>query len=115
MFADKLRLLALTLVACMIFSHAATAKASVNELEGVSFQKRFSEKGVLLELTGIGLLRYKMFFKVYVAGFYLEAGAKSEQALEDVLQALKADPGKSGIPYIDEPLRRFGQFLNYGR
>jgi hypothetical protein len=62
------------------------------EIEGVEFadEIKFSKPidGTLL-LHGMGLLRYRVVFKGYVAALYLPEGLSGEDALEDVTRRLE--------------------------
>ncbi len=54
---------------------AAVTLAAVNEVAGVKMESTASVEGKTLQLNGMGL-RKKLFFKVYVAGLYLESRSK---------------------------------------
>jgi hypothetical protein len=75
------------------------------ELEGVRFAEQVRVGNVTLQLNCIGLLRYKVFIKAYVAALYLGVGAASGDVLADVPKRLElsyfwsisgADFGKAG-------------------
>lgn len=54
--------------------------ARAGEVAGVSMPKVASVAGVELRLNGMGLLKKDAFFKVYVAGLYLEKPTSDAQA-----------------------------------
>ena len=81
------------------------------EIEGVRFADKYQDGDVTLPLRCVGLLRYKILFRGYVAGLYLAAGVAADQALADVPKRLElryfwgikgADFGRAG----DEILAR---------
>ena len=87
--------------------HSGTAA----DMEGVHFAEQYQRDDVTLALHCVGLLRYKVLFKGYVAGLYLGAGVAAEDALADVPKRLElsyfwsikgSDFGKAG----DEILAR---------
>ena len=51
-------------------------------LQGVEFDPRVVASGARLELRNLALLRYRWFFKVYVAALYLENDAAPEAILD---------------------------------
>jgi hypothetical protein len=66
--------------------------ASAAEMEGVEFADEVSFSHPIdqtLRLHGIGLLRYRVLFKGYVAALYLPEGVSGEDALEDVSRRLE--------------------------
>jgi len=90
---------------------SAPRSGSAAEIEGVQFAERYQRDDVTLALHCVGLLRYKVLFKGYVAGLYLDAGVAAEEALADVPKRLElsyfwaikgSDFGKAG----DEILAR---------
>ncbi len=65
---------------------------SAAEIEGVTFSDAitFSEPvDQTLELNGMGLFRYRILFRAYVAALYLPAGVPGTRALEDVSRRLE--------------------------
>jgi len=81
------RLAAATLAAtCLV-----TATAQAAEIEGVSFPDRYQLGGTLLHLTGVGLLRYRVLFKGYVAALYLGERGPAQRALDDVPRRLEIE------------------------
>jgi hypothetical protein len=75
------------------------------ELEGVQFAEQVRAGNVTLRLSCVGLLRYKLFIKAYVAALYLGDGAVASDVLADVPKRLElsyfwsisgADFGKVG-------------------
>jgi hypothetical protein len=65
-------LFSLGLVGLMLSSVDSSGATVARELEGVRFEPRLTVEGRDLELRGVGLLRYKVFLKAYVAALYLE-------------------------------------------
>jgi hypothetical protein len=65
-------------------SHAA-------EIEGVFFPKRYDIHGTSLILHGVGLLRYRIFFKGYVSALYLGEGVAPAEVLTDVPKRLELE------------------------
>jgi hypothetical protein len=66
--------------------------ANTAELEGVKFADEVSFSQPIdqtLRLHGMGLLRYRVVFKGYVAALYLPEGVSGEDALEDVTRRLE--------------------------
>lgn len=87
--------------------HSGTAA----KIEGVQFVEQYQRDDVTLVLHCVGLLRYKVVFKAYVAGLYLDAGVAAQEVLADVPKRLElsyfwgiegSDFGKAG----DEILAR---------
>jgi hypothetical protein len=68
-----------------------SATAGALEVEGVAFPDRRQLSGTLLRLIGVGLLRYRVLFKGYVAALYLGDQVPPEQALEDVPRRLEIE------------------------
>jgi hypothetical protein len=68
--------------AVIILALLGAASVQAGELEGVQLEDRVQVDGQALELNGMAL-RTRMFFKVYVAGLYLQHKATSaERAIE---------------------------------
>jgi hypothetical protein len=61
------------------------------EIEGVDFPDRHQWGNTGLRLQGLGLLRYRIFLKGYVAALYLGDGVGAEQVLEDVPRRLEIE------------------------
>jgi hypothetical protein len=72
---------------CSLLLVAAPAPAA--EIEGVSFRDRIAVGGVELVLNGTGLVRYRYFFKVYVAALYLGSGVAATEQAGDVPKRLE--------------------------
>jgi len=88
---------------CMATLNAKVGAAA--ELEGVHFEDQVRAEDVRLRLSCVGLLRYKLFIKAYVAALYLGDGADAGDVLADVPKRLElsyfwsisgADFGKAG-------------------
>ena len=69
----------------------AAASSGAAEIEGVEFDERVTVSERLLTLHSVGLLRYRIFFKGYVAALYLEEGTPPENVLEDVPKRLELE------------------------
>jgi hypothetical protein len=60
---------------------ASTARSgTAAEIEGVQFADQYQRDDVTLALHCVGLLRYKVLFKGYVAGLYLAPGGAQSAA-----------------------------------
>ena len=68
--------------------------ASAASIEGVEFASSTAVGDRTLPLHNVGLLRYRIFIKAYVAALYLPSGAAPSQVLDDVPKQLEA--GASG-------------------
>ena len=75
-------ILALTLVASA--SAQAQAQEATQEVAGVTLQATAMVGDKKLNLRGGFLLRYKLFFKIYVAALYLPEGAVEQTAVGDI-------------------------------
>jgi len=83
-----LRRITATLVAAACLAPATVLAA---EIEGVSFPDRYQLSGTLLRLIGVGLLRYRVLFKGYVAALYLGEQVPPRRVLEDVPRRLEIE------------------------
>ena len=100
------RIMLVLAVTCLSQQPAVAA-----EIEGVQFAERVSVGGAELELRGTGLLRYRVFFKGYVAAFYL-AEASGEATASDVLGDV---PRRLEIEYFwPIPAEKFAEVTDYG-
>jgi hypothetical protein len=94
------------IIAAVLCIAALTAQpGTAAELEGVHFADQVRAGDATLQLSCVGLLRYKLFIKAYVAALYLGDGAVAGDALADVPKRLDlsyfwsisgADFGKAG-------------------
>jgi hypothetical protein len=77
----------------LAFSVVCLAAPSVRaaQIEGVEFADRYEWSGVQLRLNGVGLLRYRIFLKGYVAALYLGEEVGAERALADVPRRLEIE------------------------
>ncbi len=75
------------------------------EIEGVRFAEQYRSGDVAMELSCVGLLRYKLVIKAYVAALYLGDGVAGGDVLADVPKRIElsyfwsirgADFGKAG-------------------
>jgi hypothetical protein len=65
--------------------------AGAASIEDVTFSARHQREGLVLPLQGVGLLRYRLVFKGYVAALYLPPDVAPEQALDDVPKRLEIE------------------------
>jgi hypothetical protein len=65
--------------------------AAAASIEDVEFADRVSAGGEPLVLSGLGLLRYRVIFRGYVAALYLPEGTDPAQALRDVPKRLEIE------------------------
>ncbi len=68
------------LLGAAVILMATVATAPANEVAGVKMDSSMSVEGKTLQLNGMGL-RKKLFFKVYVAGLYLENRSKDASSV----------------------------------
>jgi len=61
------------------------------EIEGVTFADRYQTGDTLLLLNNVGLLRYRIIFKGYVAALYLGEGVRPEDVLTDTPKRLELE------------------------
>ena len=76
------RAIALGLIATWAF--AAPGGATSVGVGGVEFASHYEWNGTPLRLNGVGVLRYRIFIKGYVAALYLGEGVEPDQSLDDV-------------------------------
>jgi hypothetical protein len=90
-------------ILCMMTLNVQSSAAA--KLEGVHFSDVVRAGDVTLRLSCVGLLRYKIFIKAYVAALYLGDGEVAGDVLDDVPKRLElsyfwsisgADFGKAG-------------------
>ncbi len=67
------------------------APGLAGEIEGVRFAEQREIADTPLRLQGLGLLRYRVVFKGYVAAFYLGEGVEPTAALGDVPRRLEIE------------------------
>jgi hypothetical protein len=77
-------------MACAV-SLLASPAAFAAKIEGVDFAPGFEWGGTQLRLSGIGLLRYRIFIKGYVAALYLGEQVGPDRVLEDVPRRLEIE------------------------
>ena len=61
------------------------------EVAGAFFDDTYTIDNTQLRIAGVGLLRYMVFVKAYVAAFYLEEGTDPEEALSDIPKRLEIE------------------------
>lgn len=67
----------------------AAASSGAGEIESVEFDEQVSVGDRVLELRSLGLHRYRILFKGYVAALYLEPGTAPAEVLEPVPKRLE--------------------------
>ncbi|MGQ0811309.1 MAG: chalcone isomerase family protein [Nitrospiraceae bacterium] len=68
---------------------SSTLRAEAAEIEGVTFSDSYQAGSITMPLLGVGLAKFLLAIKVYVAALYLGQGTKPEQALQDVPKRLE--------------------------
>jgi hypothetical protein len=93
------------IVGALLIATMAVRSSAAATLEGVDFADQVRAGDVTMRLSCVGLLRYKLFIKAYVAALYLGDGAAGGDVLGDVPKRLElsyfwsingADFGKAG-------------------
>ena len=84
----------IAMLSCALLVATATLLGSARagqsaEIEDVPFPDAVSAGGETIPLFGLGLLRYRVFFRGYVGGLYLPDGATAQQTLQDIPKALE--------------------------
>src|SRR5512135_2715049 len=77
--------------AMLVLAMPAAMPAGAREIEGVQFTDRVTVAGTPLELNCLGLLRYMVVIKGYVAALYLGDGVQPDHVLTDVPKRLEID------------------------
>jgi len=77
------------IVGALVIAALTVQPSAATELEGVHFADQYRSGEVTMELQCVGLLRYKLFIKAYVAALYLRDGAVDGDALADVPRRLE--------------------------
>jgi len=81
--------LALIILGALLAAATTPRSSAAAEIEGVQFSDRQQSGETKLDLHCVGLLRYKLFIKAYVAALYLGPGVSPEDALADVPKRLE--------------------------
>ncbi|MEW6296643.1 MAG: DUF2878 family protein [Thermodesulfobacteriota bacterium] len=81
------QVLSVTVLSCSLSFSPSLGRAA--EIEGVTFPDRYEIHATPLFLHSVGLLRYRIVFKGYVAALYLGAGVRPSQVLADVPKRLE--------------------------
>ena len=79
----------MTGIVVAILGFSVTAPAAT--IEGVTFADRYQAGTTPLVLNNVGLLRYRVVFKGYVAALYLGEGIRPEAVLTDVPKRLELE------------------------
>jgi hypothetical protein len=77
--------------ACTGLGTSVLATAGPALVEGVAFARQVQVDGRDLPLRGLGLLRYMVFIKAYVAALYLPETVRAEDALSEVPRHLEIE------------------------
>lgn len=106
--APRVLLSLLTLLA--LGGGRAVAKTGI-DVEGVTFAPEVHSGAQRLLLNNVGLLRYRVIIKAYVAALYLGEGVEPGAALSDVPKRLEAEyfwalKGSDFGPVTEEGMRR---------
>lgn len=75
--------------AALLLLSLSSARITAKEIEGVQFADRVAARGTTMALNCVGLLRYMIVIKGYVAALYLTPGAQPETVLADVPKRLE--------------------------
>jgi hypothetical protein len=101
----KRHLASWVIVGTLCLSAQMVQASAATELEGVRFPDQYRSGDVTMALRCVGLLRYKLFIKAYVAALYLGDGTTAGDVLADVPKRLElsyfwsigaADFGRAG-------------------
>ena len=93
------------IVGALVIAAWTVQPSAAKELEGVHFADQYQSGNVTMRLSCVGLLRYKLFIKAYVAALYLGERAAPGDVLADVPRRLElsyfwsirgSDFGKAG-------------------
>ena len=76
-------------LAALLITLAATHPVTAAEIEGVQFADEIRSSGVTMRVSCVGLLRYKIIFRGYVAALYLADRSPSADVLGDVPKRLE--------------------------
>ena len=85
----KRKTISLIILGAILLTAAVPRASAAAELEGVQFADQYRFDDATLDLNCVGLLRYKLFIKAYVAALYLGPGVSPEQVLADVPKRLE--------------------------
>ena len=100
-----LRSLVRVVVGALFIAVLTVQPSAATELEGVQFADQYRSGDVTMRLSCVGLLRYKLFIKAYVAALYVGDGVAPGDVLSDVPKRLElsyfwsisgSDFGKAG-------------------
>ena len=104
---------AVVIVSSFLLILCTPRSGAAADIEGVHFADQYQRGDITLALHCVGLLRYKVLFKGYVAGLYLGAGVSAQEAVADVPKRLElsyfwgikgADFGKAGDEILAQNL-----------
>jgi chalcone isomerase-like protein len=77
------------IIGALFIAVATVQPGAATELEGVHFADQYRSGDVTMRLSCVGLLRYKLFIKAYVAALSLGDGAAAGDVLADVPKRLE--------------------------
>ena len=78
------------MIGCVVLV-GGPSESMATEIEGVEFAQSVPVGELRLPLRGLALLRYRLFFKAYVAGLYVSAQVPSDAILTDVAKRLEIE------------------------
>ena len=87
--ATALRTVAQAVVCALCIAALTVRPSAATELESVQFADQYRAGAVTMRLSCVGLLRYKLFIKAYVAALYVGDGAAAGDVLADVPKRLE--------------------------
>ncbi len=82
---------AVAVLCLVLLSSACVCPAGAAEIQGVHFGDRVLVGDTELVLKNVGLLRYRIFIKAYVAALYVGDGVGADRVFEDVPKRLEIE------------------------
>ena len=87
--ADKMKFIFLIIGIFIAGGESVYSEPAAREISGVRFDENIIVDGQLFKLENIGLLRYKIIFKVYAAALYLGGECTVKDVFKDVPKRLE--------------------------
>jgi hypothetical protein len=103
-------LLGPAIIGALFIGAVTVQRSAAAEIEGVHFAEEIHSGEVTMRLSCVGLLRYKLFIKAYVAALYVGDGAAVGDVLGDIPKRLElsyfwsisgSDFGKAGDQVLE--------------